>query len=70
MYEQLKKNNVDSTKQLAESKLIKIYNGQGQGIRVMFVGNSITLHGIKEDIGWLNEWGMAASAREKIMYTS
>ena len=65
MYEQMKKNNVDSAKQLKKSRLVRIYNETGKGIRVMFVGNSITLHGVKEDIGWLNEWGMAASEQEK-----
>lgn len=65
MYEQMKKNNVDSSKQLAKSEFIKIYNNDGKGIRVMFAGNSITLHGVKEEIGWMNEWGMAASAEEK-----
>ncbi len=34
------------------------------GLRVLFVGNSITLHGPKADIGWLHNWGMAASSEE------
>ena len=37
----------------------------GGGIRVLVYGNSIALHGPKPDIGWTNDWGMAASAREK-----
>ncbi len=31
------------------------------GIRVMFVGNSITRHSPKPDIGWVRDCGMAAS---------
>ncbi len=30
--------------------------------RVLFLGNSITLHAPKRDIGWTANWGMAASA--------
>ncbi|MEI7946904.1 MAG: SGNH/GDSL hydrolase family protein [bacterium] len=33
--------------------------------RILFVGNSITLHGPKASIGWTNNWGMAASTQEK-----
>ncbi len=36
-----------------------------QGERVLFVGNSITLHGPSAKIGWTGNWGMAASAAEK-----
>ena len=36
-----------------------------QGLRVLFIGNSITLHGPYPSIGWTNNWGMAASAPEK-----
>ena len=35
------------------------------GVRVLFLGNSITLHGSLPKIGWTNVWGMAASAKEK-----
>ena len=35
------------------------------GVRVLFLGNSITLHAALPKIGWTNVWGMAASAAEK-----
>ena len=64
-YAQTKKNTVKAYNQLKKSEFVRFVNAGGSGPRVMFVGNSITLHGVKEDIGWYNEWGMAASAQEK-----
>ena len=34
-------------------------------LKVLFLGNSMTRHGPAPKIGWTNDWGMAASAREK-----
>ena len=64
-YEELKKNTVSAVKQLGGRALISYINPEGKGRRVLFVGNSITLHAPKEDIGWVHNWGMAASAEEK-----
>ena len=65
LYAQMAKNTVDSKNQLKESGVVRFHNIEGEGIRVMFVGNSITLHGIYPSIGWNLECGMAASAVEK-----
>ena len=35
------------------------------GERLLFLGNSITLHGPAEKIGWTGNWGMAASSAEQ-----
>lgn len=64
-YEQLKQNTVSSKNQLQPSEFVTFENPTGKGKRIMFVGNSITLHGVLPEIGWHNAWGMAASEKEK-----
>lgn len=39
--------------------------GGGDGIKVLFVGNSITKHAPKPEIGWVKDCGMAASGPDK-----
>lgn len=33
--------------------------------RILFLGNSLTLHGPKPEIKWVGNWGMAASSQDK-----
>jgi hypothetical protein len=63
-YAQMAKNTVDSKNQLKDTHLVRFHNIGGNGVRIMFVGNSMTLHGSAPAIGWYPECGMAASAPE------
>lgn len=44
---------------------VSSFSLEKKGPRILLVGNSITLHGPRPEIGWTNNCGMAASAREK-----
>ncbi len=59
---QIDKNNVNAKNQLKKSEFVTFINYEGKGKRVMFIGNSITRHGILPEIGWLCDYGMAASS--------
>ena len=45
---------VDPGKQNGESGCVWTEESGTAGLRVMFVGNSITLHGVLPEIGWVN----------------
>lgn len=57
-----KLNTVSSANQMVKGA-VKILKNDGK-YRVLFIGNSITWHGPKADIGWHGDWGMAASKEE------
>lgn len=62
---QIEKNSVSSKNQLKKDSYVTFIQEGGKGKRVIFVGNSITRHGVLPEIGWLQDWGMAASSIEK-----
>ena len=63
-YAELGKNTVDAANQLASTALVRFLNPEADGVRILLVGNSITLHGILPKIGWYRSCGMAASSAE------
>ncbi len=60
---EIEKNTVKADHQLDISDYIT-FDGN-QGVKIMIAGNSITRHGPNAEIGWNNDWGMAASSIEK-----
>lgn len=59
----IKDNTVSAENQLKKEDTV--FGKKGTGKRILFLGNSITRHGSNASIGWLNDWGMAASRVEK-----
>lgn len=62
---QIEKNTVAAENQLAGVEHVSFQNRNGTGVRVLFVGNSITRHAPASEVGWERDCGMAASAPEK-----
>ncbi len=62
---EIEKNTVPADNQLGDSDEIK-FGHDGDGLRILFAGNSITMHGYRPSIGWYGDnYGMAASCEEK-----
>ena len=61
----IKQNTVSAENQMINSSEVSCLGDKNARTRILVVGNSITRHGPKEEIGWLGDWGMAASALEK-----
>ncbi|MBQ7913458.1 MAG: SGNH/GDSL hydrolase family protein [Clostridia bacterium] len=60
----IEKNDVPASKQVQEKNYIEVFN-RGGTVNVLFIGNSITRHEPKPEIGWEHDWGMAASEKQK-----
>ncbi len=59
----IEKNTVSAQSQTQKGGIEIVDNGGKYN--VLFVGNSITRHAPKSEIGWEHDWGMAASAKDK-----
>ena len=61
----IKLNTVTAENQLKGNEFVAFAHRENAAFKVLFVGNSITRHGVKEDIGWFHDHGMAASSIDR-----
>ncbi len=64
---QIEKNTVSAQNQMKSNQYVYFGEIQGTGPRILFVGNSITMHGSRPGVDWYCEgdgYGMAASSKE------
>ena len=61
----IKNNTVSSDNQMINSSEVSFLGNKNASTRILVLGNSITRHGPLAEIGWNNDWGMAASTAEK-----
>ena len=57
-------NTVSAENQVTKSESVYFLGDENASNKVLILGNSITRHGVLEEIGWSGDWGMAASSRE------
>lgn len=62
---EIEKNTVPAHGQLPTDEHISFEGLENGGVKIAFVGNSITRHGKAPHIGWNGDWGMAASSKER-----
>lgn len=60
----IKDNTVPAENQMINSSDLRFLGDKNAPLKILVVGNSITIHGPNTEIGWLGDWGMAASSIE------
>lgn len=68
MSNNISKNELENTvaaKGQLQKKVPIRFEEKGGKTKILFVGNSIAWHSYRPEIGWLGDWGMAATAKEK-----